>query len=160
MTQVMTASMKTEIDNRTVSQALRQLGHYPDAAMWPTEYVHHVPTQDCARKVLAALGYEEPTTKDRQKVREVMRAIKLGVDTEAEQLVPSLTEALLEAFDTWMRPQIPNGGPSVHPTRLLRDACRQLQSRWLDRARRCPDCGEILEMNYHDADGNCIHQPL
>jgi hypothetical protein len=25
---------------------------------------------------------------------------------------------------------------------------------------RCPSCGELLGMNYHDADGNCIHQPL
>jgi hypothetical protein len=134
----MTASMKTEaieIDHRTVSQVLRQMRHYPDAAMWPTEFCKHVPTQGEVRSVLAALGHEEPTSEDRQRVREIMRAIKLGVDAEAAQLVPSLTEALLEAFDTWMRPQIPNGGPSVHPTRLLRDACQQLQSRWLARAK-------------------------
>jgi hypothetical protein len=65
-----------------------------------------------------------------------MRAMKLGVDAEAAQLVPSLIETLLEAFDTWMRPQVTNGGPSVHPTRLLRDACRELQWRWRERAKK------------------------
>jgi hypothetical protein len=29
-----------------------------------------------------------------------------------------------------------------------------------DDPRRCKDCGEPLEMNYHDADGNRAHQPL
>jgi hypothetical protein len=90
----MTASMKTEaieIDHRTVSQVLRQMRHYPDAAMWPTEFCKHVPTQGEVRSVLAALGHEEPTSEDRQRVREIMRAIKLGVDAEAAQLVPSLT---------------------------------------------------------------------
>ena len=24
----------------------------------------------------------------------------------------------------------------------------------------CPKCGENLHMDYHDAAGNCVHQPL
>jgi hypothetical protein len=92
------------------------------------------PSQDVVRSVLAALDYEEPAPEDRRKVKEIMRAMRRGVDAEAARWVPSLTETLLEAFDTWMRRQVSNGGPSVHPARLLHDACRELQSRWHDRA--------------------------
>ena len=42
--------------------------------------------------------------------------------------------ALLKAWDEWVQPLAINGGPSVHPTRLLRDACRELPWRWQDRA--------------------------
>jgi hypothetical protein len=128
--------MITEIDHRTVSQALRRMGKHPDAAMWSTEYHDHTPTQAEVRSVLATLGCTDPQAEDRRKVKEIMRTMKLGVDAEAAQLVPSLTEALLEAFDAWMRPQILNGGPSVHPTRLLRDACTALQWSWRERAEK------------------------
>jgi hypothetical protein len=57
--------MPTEIDHRTVSQALRQIGKHPDAAMWSTEYVSHTPTQAEVRSVLATLGCKDPQAEDR-----------------------------------------------------------------------------------------------